>query len=117
MKTHTNFFVGDGIKRPKQYIRKLNKGKLIPGLYIVSLNENNNLEIYKSYVFVQKCYREMNLTLVGFFKSFDSALEYIRKLTEISYKKYNSFKPYECINELDLFDIDFLYSESEEETV
>ena len=115
MKTHTNFFVGNGIKRPKQYIRKLNKGKFISNLYIVSLNENNRLEIYKSYIFMQKIYRELNLTFVAFFTDFGSALDYIRKITELSYKKYNDFVPAKCIDELDLYDIDYLYSESEEE--
>lgn len=115
MKTHRNFFVGNGIKKPKQYIKKLNNGKFIPGLYIVSLNENNKLEIYVSYIFMQKIYRELNLTFVAFFNDFGSALEYIRKITALSYKKYNDFLPAKCIDNLDCYDVDYLYSESEEE--
>jgi len=116
MIVHKNLYLGDNIKSPVKYLNKLNKGKFLSKFYLAVLTEEGCIEIYNSYIFLQKYYRNQSFTLIALAKSKDTLFEYIRRLTEISVRKYQCFNPLLCINELDLFDIDFLYEELQEET-
>lgn len=115
MKIHKNIYMGDGLKDPSKYLNKLNKIKIFDNFYIIVQTENNNLEIYHSLLFMQKYYKDLDLTIVALCKNKDSCFEYIRRITTLSYKKFNSYLPIKCINELDEFDMDYLYDDINEE--
>lgn len=115
MKKHNKIFMGDGLKTPDKYINKLNKIKIYDNFYIVVITDNNNLEIYHSLLFMQKFYKNTDFTVVAICKSKESCFEYIRRITALSYKKYNKYIPIECIDSLDEYDIDYLYDDLFEE--
>lgn len=68
MKWYNNLYVGENAKKRKRKIimrTKLNKPQL--GAYFITLptNDSNSLEIYPSYVLLQKHYRKKNMFIVG----------------------------------------------------
>lgn len=113
---HENVFFPSNFKKPEKHVSKLNKGKFIKKSYLVGfLNESERLEIFLSYNFLQKIIREQRFTLVAMFSSEDEAFEYIRVLSEISMRKYNSFEPFKTINELIPYDYDIIAAAFEED--
>lgn len=116
MTLNENLFMGDGIKKPDKYVHKLSTGKFIKKFYVVVLSDNiNTLEIYPSYNFLQKYYRDKNFEIVAITKEEASAFEYIRKLSEISVRKYNDFDARKTIYSLRNEDIEYLNKVDEEE--
>lgn len=116
MFTFVNLYLGDNIKNPNKYLDKLKNGKFINKFYIVAFNDGSNtLEIYPSFNFLQKYYRNLDLEIVAITKEESSAIEYIRKLSEISMKKYNDFKPRDTIYSLAKEEMDYLYKVIDEE--
>ena len=82
-----NCFVDESIKHPDKVIKKLNKGSLIKGYYIVSLNKDTGkLEIISSRMFLQKYFKEREYNVSALLKSKEDAFEYIRCLSELSQK-------------------------------
>ena len=97
-----NCFVDESIKHPDKVIKKLNKGSLIKGYYIVSLNEETGkLEIISSRMFLQKYFKEREYNVSALLKSKEDAFEYIRCISELSYVKFNDFKAREIIENVD----------------
>ncbi|MBR6307358.1 MAG: hypothetical protein IKR39_02015 [Lachnospiraceae bacterium] len=92
MKLSPNCFVDEDIKHPDKVIDKLNRGKLIKGYYLVNFNDNTKrLEIISSRMFLQKYFREQEYDVKALLKTQDDAFEYVRCISEISYRKYNEF--------------------------
>ena len=98
MNLSPNCFVDETIKHPDKVIDKLNKGKLLKGYYLVSYNDAlGRLEIISSRMFLQKYFREQTYKVTALLKTQDDAFEYVRCISELSYRKYNEFKAWETI--------------------
>lgn len=111
MKTIENLYLGDNIKKPDRYLQKIETGKFIKKFYIIAyIDSKNTLEIYPSFVFWQKYYRDKDFEIVAITLEEATALEYIRKLSEISVRKYNDFDANLTIHSLSSEDMEFLYS-------
>lgn len=110
MKLHKKIYLGDGIESADKYLKKLNKGKVFESFYVVVII-NDNIEIYSSFLFWQSYYRKQDFVIVAICKNQNTAFEYIRRITDLSYKKYDEFNLIKCIDELDLYDIDYLYDD------
>lgn len=110
-----NCFVDEKIKHPDKVIKKLNKGSLIKGYYIVSLNDSTGkLEIISSRMFIQKYFKELEVNVSALLKSKEDAFEYIRCLSEISYSKFNEFNPREIIENVDRSEIAAIFDRENE---
>ena len=110
-----NCFVDEKIKHPDKVIKKLNKGSLIKGYYIVSLNnDTGKLEIISSRMFIQKYFKEREYNVSALLKSKDDAFEYIRCLSEISFEKYNEFNAREIIENVDSSEIAAIFDRENE---
>ncbi len=115
MQIHTNLFVGDGIKKPESMIKKLKKKKLPPKFYFAAFEEGSDrLEIYLSYLFNQKYFKNRELEIVGIFKSEEDAFEYVRALSEISVRKYGDFCAKKTIDSLSGFELEMLKRKNED---
>lgn len=116
MKTIENLYLGDKIRKPDKYLHKLETGKIIKKFYIVVLlDDKNTLEIYPSYVFLQSFFRKKQFHIVAITLEEATAIEYIRKLSEISVRKFNDFDANLTIDSLTSEDMDFLYSTPDKE--
>lgn len=101
IKIHGNIFFGPDIHRPQKHIAKLNKGKMLKKSYLVAFcNDSKRIEIFLSYNFLQKTFREQTYTAVAYFEQEAQAFEYIRLLSDISFRKYGCFDAYKTVNEL-----------------
>lgn len=110
-----NCFVDEGIKHPDKVINKLNKGSLIKGYYIVSLNEESGrFEIISSRMFFQKYFKEREYKVSALLKTKEDAFEYIRCLSELSYGKFNDFNPREIIKSVDKEEIAAIFDKENE---
>ena len=75
----------EDIKKPEKTKKKLNSGKSLLNLYVVSLRDDfKNPEIYRTLQFRQKNFPTDTLNVIGVFKSEDEALEFIRNLSELA---------------------------------
>ena len=115
MHIHTNLFVGEGIKKPESMIKKLKKGKLPPKFYFAAFTDGGDrLEIYLSYLFIQKYFKNRELEIVGIFKSEEDAFEYVRGLSEISVRKFGDISARKTIDSLSAFELELLRRKNEE---
>lgn len=110
-----NCFVDEGIKHPDKVINKLNKGSLLKGYYIVSLNEESGrFEIISSRMFLQKYFKERVYKVSALLKTKEDAFEYIRCISELSYGKYNAFIPREIIQNVNREEIAAIFDKENE---
>lgn len=110
-----NCFVDERIKHPDKVIKKLNKGSLIKGYFIVSLNDDTGrLEIISSRMFLQKYFKERPYNVSALLKSREDAFEYIRCLSEIAFNKYGEFNARELIENVDSGEIAAIFDKESE---
>ncbi len=63
-------------------LKRFEKGKLIPGIYIIRLADDpDQLEIIKSEYLKQKMLFNENKLIVGFAKSYDEAMDFVLDTT------------------------------------
>lgn len=76
-------------KSKRKVLKKLKQGNLQLGVHVITLalNEKDLLEIYPSYILLQKVYRDSDLTVVGVASGRDEAYELLTKMTEDCIKK------------------------------
>lgn len=106
MEQTNEIFFEEEIKHPKQKLSRLFKGKLlIPHTLIAFVNDGDRLEILSSKLFLQKYYRKQKYEVVGLFKNEDTAFEYVRCLTELSYKQFGDFNQREAVKNIPISQI------------
>lgn len=74
----------DLAKTKGKVIKKLKQGKLQMGVFVITLplGDNDMLEICPSYVFLQKFYKETDVTVVGLAGEQASAFSLIEKIAD-----------------------------------
>lgn len=81
---HNKLYVTDDLMESKgKVIKKLKQGKLQMGVFVITLplGDCDMLEIYPSYVFLQKTFEKLNITVVGMAGDKESAFSLIEKMT------------------------------------
>ncbi len=90
MKFYCNLYLGETIeKKRNRLIRRLEKGKILLGIYVIvlPLGENNQLEIFDSGMLMQKHFHREERFVVGIASGFDEALDLTVRITEEVYRK------------------------------
>lgn len=87
MKFNDYMVVGESINNPGKVIKKINNRKPVLNHFLV-FDNNGHLEIYSSLQFMQKNLVNLNMELVAIFKEQSEAIEFIRKLCDISMKRF-----------------------------
>lgn len=85
-----DLYISDGWEKKKlQIIKKLQKNKLQPSVYVITLSQGkqNNLEFFSSVLLKQHVFDHSSLFIVGLADGYDGALALIEKITEEAYEK------------------------------
>ena len=71
-------------KSKRKVLKKLKQGTLQLGVNIITLalSEGDLLEIYPSYILLQKVYRRSDITVVGVASDRDAAYELLKQMTD-----------------------------------
>lgn len=94
MKWYNNLYVGENAKRRKhKIIMRSIRHKPQVGVYLITLplNDDNSLEIYPSYILLQKYYRKRKLMVVGISEGYDEALIVMQEILMDCYNKTGQF--------------------------
>ncbi|MBQ3665109.1 MAG: hypothetical protein II919_03270 [Lachnospiraceae bacterium] len=94
MKWYNNLYVGENAKKRKHKIimrTKLNKPQIGTYLITLPLNDKNSLEIYPSYILMQKHYRKQNMMVVGIGLGRDEAFLVMQDIIMDCYQKTGQF--------------------------
>lgn len=94
MKWYNNLYVGCRAQKHRhKIIKKAIRNKPQIGVYFITLpvNENNSLEIYPSYILLQKYYRKKKMMIVGIGESKEEALEIMGQIIMDCYNKTGQF--------------------------
>ena len=106
MHFYIHYFIDSNFKSRKNFVNRLSEGKFVKDLYIVCfVNKSDRLEIISSLMFKQKYFKELNIEIVALCKGMDSAVEFIRQLSEVSVRMFNDFLPRKCLEVIDEGDI------------
>lgn len=83
-----NLVFSKDIKDHDKTIVQLNDRKCIKKYFAVAFKgTKNELEIYPTLQFLQKAFSTSDLRIIGLFKDEDEALEFVRRLAEISVRE------------------------------
>ena len=83
-------YVPEGLQKKKEnLIKKLKNGKLLPGVYLITLasTDQNQLDIFPACIRRQKNYPEELPLVVGLTKDFEDALEIVEGITQEVYNE------------------------------
>lgn len=94
LKWQKNYYVGENIKDPHKIKRKINAGKFVPGVFLLTLSNNpaNLCEIVPAAMLMQKAYREICPLIFGMAKDKDEAMEMVSSLLGEIYRETGSFQ-------------------------
>lgn len=95
MKWYNNLYVGEKAKcRKRKIINSTNKNKPQIGIYYLTLplNDDNSLEIYPSYILLQKYYTKKDMMVVGISQGYDEALSVMQEIIMDCYGQTGQFK-------------------------
>ena len=94
-----NFLTGESVKNPNKIKKKLNNGKLVPGIYLLTLSENpvNLMDIIPAAMLIQKSFYGICPKIIGMAKGKEEALEMVRSLIDEMYRETGNFATAEYI--------------------
>lgn len=89
-----NYYIGEGIKNPHDIQQKLNRGKLVPFIYLLTLsrNEGNLMEIIPAAMLIQKSCYTICPPVIGMAMGKDQAMEMAGEIVMEAYRQTGSFK-------------------------
>lgn len=91
MRLHPSCYISSELKKPQKLIHQLSSGKGLKAFYFVAISSDGmHLEIYHSFLFKQKRFQSMDLTVVAIYKGEEDCLEHIRRLTDVSLEKFHT---------------------------
>jgi hypothetical protein len=87
-----NYYIGEGIKNPAKIRSKIDQGKLVPGIYLVTLSDNpgNILEIIPAAQLLQRALLEICPEIIGMAGGKEEALELVTNLVRMVYAETGS---------------------------
>ena len=81
---HDMLYVADDLlKSKRKVLKKLKQGKLQHGVCVITLplGDEDMLEIYPSYILLQKIYKELDITVVGVAGEQSVAISLVERMT------------------------------------
>lgn len=99
LKWQENFLTGESVKDPEKIKKKLNSGKPVPGIYLLTLSENpvNLMDIIPAVMLIQKSFYGICPKIIGMAKGKEEALEMVRSLIDEMYRETGTFATAEYI--------------------
>lgn len=85
MKYYKYLYISDDLEKKKEkIIRRLEQNKLQMNVQLITLpqSDHNQMEIIDSKLLLQPSYPKKDLFVVGIVSSYDSALEFVEKITQ-----------------------------------
>lgn len=94
LKWHKHYYKGAGVKNTTRIRFRLNQGKPVPGIYLITLSENphNLLEILPSLTLIQKTAVQLCPEIVGIASSKDEAFDLVTSMIQNVYDETGDFK-------------------------
>ena len=93
MRYYKHLYLTEGLEKKKEkIIRKLEAGKLQPGVHVITLavSERNQLEIYPTIQFKQPAFPEQELFVVGITKGYDEAVELVEQIVQETNQRHHA---------------------------
>lgn len=89
LKWHEGYYIGKTIRDAKSIQEKLEHGKLVPGIYLVTLSHNpcNILEILPAVTLFQKTASRNCPEIIGIARGQEEAMELVRSVVDTVYKE------------------------------
>ena len=90
MRYYRHLYLVEGLEKKKdKIIRRLEEGRFLPGVYLVTLaeGEGRQLEICSSLLFLQPSFPRRQLFVAGLAKDYEDALELVEKITQEVYNE------------------------------
>jgi hypothetical protein len=89
-----NYYIGEGIKNPAKIRSKIDQGKLVPGIYLVTLSDNpgNILEIIPAAQLLQRALLEICPEIIGMAKGKDAAIDLTVNILKEVYRQTGAFE-------------------------
>lgn len=89
LKWHKNYYRGSGVKNVSNIRRRLNQGKVVPGIYLITLSENphNLLEIRHAVTLLQETAVRICPEIVGIASGKEEALGLVREMIQTVYQE------------------------------
>lgn len=93
LKWQRKLYTGESVKESYKIRRKIEAGKLVPGIYLLTLSDNpaNVMEIIPAAMLIQRSYAGICPPVIGMAKGKDEALELVRTIIEEVYGTTGSF--------------------------
>ena len=94
LKWKKKYNIGESVKAPVKVQSKINAGKPVPGIYLLTLSDNpgNIMEIIPAVMLVQKPAYDLCPVIIGMAKGKEEALELVQKIVEEVYRETGSFE-------------------------
>lgn len=94
LKWNKDLRVGEGVKKADKIRRKLNHGKIVPGIYLITFSENprNLLEIIPALTMIQQSAAEICPEIIGLAGDKDEAMDMITEIIQEVYDKTGDFR-------------------------
>lgn len=94
LKWHKHYYRGADIRNMSWIRLKLDQGKPVPGIYLITLSENphNLLEILPSLTLIQKTAAHLCPEIVGVASSKDEAMDLIASMVQNIYEETGELK-------------------------
>lgn len=87
LKWQKNFLTGETVKKPEKIKKKLDAGKFVYDIYLLTLSDNpdNLMDIIPAAMLLQKSFYGICPKIIGMANGKDEALEMVRSLIEEIY--------------------------------
>lgn len=82
-----DYYIGETVRNVEDIRQKLEQGKLVPGIYLLTLSENphNILEIIPAVTLFQKTAARICPEIIGVAGGIDEAMELVRSVVQTVY--------------------------------
>ena len=86
--------IGESVKEADRIRRKLNHGKIVPGVYLITISENprNLLEIIPALTMIQQSAADICPEIIGLAGNKDEALEMTVEIIQEVYDRTGDFR-------------------------
>lgn len=86
--------IGEGVKKAEKVKNRLDSGKFVHGIYLLTLSENpaNIMDVIPAAMLVQKSFYRICPLIIGMAGDKEEALEMVRDLVDEVYRKTGTFQ-------------------------
>ena len=94
LKWHENLLIDDNIKNIRKIQKKLNSGKPMPGIYLITLSDNPSIlmEIIPALTLMQQAAADICPEIIGITKGKDEAIDMVTDMIHEMYKTTGDFR-------------------------